>query len=137
MIFYRLSFSFGHPFCPNYHPIAFVIKAAGAKSLSNKSPNKGELGWGFERAGRQYRVRRRRQVSGWLEDGRLTGRRACAAPRPTPLTPSLATYVTLTLYCTTPSLKPQSLARLASIKPASTFLPRTQYCSFELFIPFQ
>lgn len=76
-------------------------------------------------------------MSGWLEDGRLTGRRACAAPRPTPLPPSLASYVTPLTLCTTPSLKPQSLARLASIKPASTFLPRTQYCSFELFSPFQ
>ena len=56
---------------------------------------------------------------------------------PDPLTPSLASYVTLTLYCSTPTLKPQSLARLASIKPASTFLLRTQYCSFELSIPFQ
>ena len=58
-------------------------------------------------------------MSGWLEDGRLTGRRACADQRPTPLPPSLASYVTPLTLCTTPSLKPQSLPRLASIKPAS------------------
>ena len=66
-----------------------------------------------------------RGESGWVEDGRLTGRRACAACAQ----PSLASYVTLTL-CTNPSFKPQSLAKLASIKPG--LLTGAQYFHSQL-----
>ena len=43
-ILLSLSFSFGHPFCQNYHPIGFVIKAVGAKLLPNKKTQKGRIG---------------------------------------------------------------------------------------------
>ena len=75
-----------------------------------------------------------RGESGWVEDGRLTGRRACAACAQ----PSLASYVTLTL-CTNPSFKPPGQA---SINQARTFdwgpifsFPVVQCHLFGNFIP--